>query len=95
MTKQTLNADVDLFLYGLSETEARTKIKTIFEMLKATGPATGKSAALALRTPNTVSEACVAERRPDSRHSYCMSGDGCAAKTEAPHADHPEPSRIG
>ena len=66
MTKQTLNADVDLFLYGLSEPEARTKIKTIFEMLKATGPASGKSAALALRTPNTVSEACVAERRTDS-----------------------------
>jgi hypothetical protein len=61
MTTQTLNADVDVFLYGLNETEARTKIKNIFEQLKATGPLSGKKAALALRTPNTVSEASVLE----------------------------------
>ena len=50
------NSDVDLFIYGLGDAEARQKIMAIFEIVSASPCCQGSESkrCLALRTPNTL-----------------------------------------
>ena len=57
------NGDIDLFLHGLTEAQARAKCERLFELIKMTPGCTGPKAVLAMRTPNTLTFVLPAPKR--------------------------------